>query len=453
MLNIPNQETNYIEFKERFNDDIEKEAVAFLNSDGGKIYIGIKNDGTIAGVTGDVDALLLKIKNRLLDNISPSIMGLCSIETEKIDNRTIIIISLKKGHELLYYIKNKGISESGCFIRIGTSAQPMTRDMIYNLQSRIIPRTLITLESPDQDLEFGDLFIHYKANKKPLDEKTFDKTLDFRTKNGKYNYLAYLMADNNKISIRLGRFYDSDDNFELLEKGIDYGYGCLITGLKKLLDRMGVENITLSKLTGAAERLDKRLVDNKSLREVIINAFMHNDYSTGMLPICEIFQNRFAVRSYGGLLPELTKEAFFDGVSRYRNPEIVRIFKDLDITEGLGFGIRKILKIYDRNIFKFGDEYLYVQLHFDKEVMDSRNENKLKNNSDTKEQGKIESKTEILRLIKENPFITIPELSKRINLSDAGVRKNISILKSDGRIHRIGSNKLGHWEILKDKKK
>jgi predicted HTH transcriptional regulator len=448
-------ETDRLELKEKLTRDLEKEAVAFLNADGGDVYIGIKNNGIPVGVKGDVDAMALKIKGRLLDGISPSTMGLFTIRTETIDGKTVIRVSLKKGRELLYYIKDRGVSESGCFIRIGTSAHPMTRDMIHSLQSRMVPRTLVKLESPEQDLVFGDLFIHYRANGRPLDEKTFDKTLNFRTAEGKYNYLAYLMADNNQISIRLGRFDDSNGNFELIEKGAEFGDGCLVTGLKRLLDRMEVENITLSRLTGAAQRIDKRLVDNKSMREVIVNAFAHNDYSIGMLPICEVFPNRFAVRSYGGLLPELTKEAFFNGVSQYRNPELMRIFKDLRITEGLGFGIRKILLTYDKGIFKFGDGYLYVQLPFDEEVMASRNAHltdgveKSVEKSVEKNGKKSGEKTEskILQLVMERPNTTIRELAKALKIGTTTVNNNLKKLKDQGKIRRVGPDKGGHWEV------
>ena len=439
-------ETDCIELKEKLTDDLEKEAVAFLNTEGGDFYIGVRSDGTIVGVRGDVDTEVQKIKGRLLDKISPSPMGLVSIKTEDHDGKMIIKISLQKGREPLYNIKDKGVSEAGCFIRVGTSAQPMTRDMIHRLQSQIMLRTLLSLISPEQNLVFGDLFIHYKAKKKPLDEKTFDRTLDFRTADGRWNYLAYLMADNNRISVRFARFDDSDNDFKLEEKSIDFGDRCLITGLKQLLDRMEVENITLSKLTGAAERIDMRLVDNKSMREVIINAFTHNDYSTGMLPICEVFQNRFAVRSYGELPYGLTKEEFFAGVSHYRNPELIRIFKDLEITEGLGFGIRKILKVYDKNIFHFGGGNLYVQLPFDKKVMASRNEDRLKT---TARKSRVNSKDEILRLMKDNPSITISELAESLRLTIKGIEYQITKMRKQKIINREGSRKAGIWKILK----
>jgi predicted HTH transcriptional regulator len=189
----------------------------------------------------------------------------------------------------------------------------MTQKMIYSFQTKSFPKSLINIESPEQELSFAELFIHYRRFAKPLDDNTFAKTLNFLTKDGKYNYLAYLMADNNQLSVRFARFNDAGERFELIEKAVEYGNCCLITAIQRILDRFEIENITLSKHTGAAHRIDKRLADAACLREIIINAFAHNDYSYGMLPIFEVFQNRFAVRSYGGLVPQLTVNDFFSG--------------------------------------------------------------------------------------------------------------------------------------------
>lgn len=71
-------ETHRIEYKREFNDtlDLEKEVIAFVNSqEGGIIYIGITKSGHTIGVA-DPDADMLKIKNRIRTNISPSAMGL-----------------------------------------------------------------------------------------------------------------------------------------------------------------------------------------------------------------------------------------------------------------------------------------------------------------------------------------------------------------------------------------
>jgi predicted HTH transcriptional regulator len=273
------------------------------------------------------------------------------------------------------------------------------------------------------------------------------------------------MADNNQLSVRFARFNDAGERFELIEKAIEYGNCCLITAIQRILDRYEIENITMSKLTGAAHRIDKRLVDAKCLREVIINAFAHNDYSYGMLPIFEVFQNRFAIRSYGGLVPQLTVNDFFMGVSALRNPELMRILKDLELVEALGFGIRGITKVYDRNIFEFTDNTIYVQFPFEKEVVDSESnlqsnlesnlqsnlqmQSNLENNLKSNLESRVESKDKILELIAHNPKLNIYAIANYMNYSVSGVKKMIKQLKEEGRIIHTGSRKNGEWVIDK----
>jgi len=435
-------ENELVEFKEKLTDSLEKEAVAFLNAKGGDIYIGVKDNGDVTGIP-NVDKIQLQVKDRLIFGISPSILSLLSISAEKVLDKTVLKITLKEGIEKPYYIKNKGLSESGTFIRIGSSAQPMTQKMIYAFQTKSFPKSLITIESPEQELTFAELFIHYRRFSKPLNDNTFAKTLNFLTSDGKFNYLAYLMADNNQLSVRFARFNDAGKRFELIEKAIEYGNCCLITAIQRILDRYDIENITLSKLTGAAHRIDKRLVDAKCLREVIINAFAHNDYSYGMLPIFEVFQNRFAIRSYGGLVPQLTINDFFLGVSALRNPELMRILKDLELVEALGFGIRGITKIYDRSIFEFTDNTIYVQLPFEKEVAESETESR----GISRGKGRGISRGKILELVRNDSKISVPEIAEIVGLSIKGVEKNIRQLKQEGIIARTSETKSGEWIV------
>jgi len=451
-IHIIEVENDLVEFKVKLNESLEKEAVAFLNANGGDIYIGVKNNGEVVGIP-NIDKVQLQVKDRLVFGISPSILSLISMTTEKFSDKLVLKITLKEGTEKPYYIKEKGLSESGAFIRIGTSSHPMTQKMIYAFQTKSFPKSLINIEAPEQELTFAELFIHYRRYNKPLNDNTFAKTLNFLTSGGKYNYLAYLMADNNQISVRFARFNDAGGRFELVEKGIEYGNCCLITAIQRILDRFEVENITLSKLTGAPHRIDKRLVNAKCLREVIINAFAHNDYSYGMLPICEVFQNRFAIRSYGGLVPQLTINEFFLGVSALRNPELMRILKDVELVEALGFGIRGILEVYHRNIFEFTDNTMYVQFPFDKDVMESKDEvrgiSKVESRGISRGKSRGISRGKILELITENSKISVRELAEIIGLSVKGVEKNILILKREGVLSRTTDTKSGEWTVIK----
>src|SRR5690606_1614373 len=110
-------ETNRIEYKQELTKDveIEKEVVAFLNyREGGIIYIGIDKFGTTCGVS-DVDGDMLKIKDRLKNNILPSCLGLFDVVSEEKVGKNIIKIVVASGTEKPYYVKKYGMSEKGCF--------------------------------------------------------------------------------------------------------------------------------------------------------------------------------------------------------------------------------------------------------------------------------------------------------------------------------------------------
>lgn len=156
------QESNRIEFKVTLNDKLEKEIVAFLNNrEGGVLYIGINDDGHPA-VNPDIDSMQLKIADRIKDNILPSTLGLFDIITENIENIPVIKIIVSSGLEKPYYIKNKGMSPSGCYMRLGTSTQPMSTALIDELYTKRIHTTLRNIPAPRQDLTFAQLKIYYQ---------------------------------------------------------------------------------------------------------------------------------------------------------------------------------------------------------------------------------------------------------------------------------------------------
>lgn len=71
----------------------------------------------------------LKIANRIKNNILPSTLGLFDIATEYVDNIPITKIIVCSGLEKPYYIKSKGMSPNGCYMRLGTSTRPMSTNL------------------------------------------------------------------------------------------------------------------------------------------------------------------------------------------------------------------------------------------------------------------------------------------------------------------------------------
>ncbi|MBO7463082.1 MAG: ATP-binding protein, partial [Bacteroidales bacterium] len=149
-------ETNRIEFKRQYTDDldIEKEVIAFLNyREGGIIYMGIDDSGKPVGVE-DIDNTVLKIKDKIRKNVSPSPMGLFDVLIQKIDDVEVIKIFLASGSEKPYYKTKYGMSTRGCYIRVGTAAEPMPTSMIEDLFACRVRNSLKNIPSPRQKLTF-----------------------------------------------------------------------------------------------------------------------------------------------------------------------------------------------------------------------------------------------------------------------------------------------------------
>ena len=125
-------ETNRIEYKREWTPelDIEKEVVAFLNyKEGGYIYIGIDKDGSTLGVK-DVDDCMLRLKDRIKHNISPSAMGLFDIAEEQKDGRSIVKVTVASGIEKPYFKTKYGMTPRGAYMRVGTSAEPRNKELM-----------------------------------------------------------------------------------------------------------------------------------------------------------------------------------------------------------------------------------------------------------------------------------------------------------------------------------
>ncbi len=353
-------ESNIVELKSELNDKLEKEIVAFLNyREGGDLYIGVDNDGNAVELD-NIDAIQLKAADRIKNGIQPSALGLFDIVKEKYQGKSIIHIIISSGSEKPYYINRHGMSPSGCFIRIGTASQPMTQAMIDDLYARRTHNSLSKIVSPRQNLTFEQLQIYYQSKGLTLNEK-FAENLDLLTEDGKYNYIAYLLADNNGVSVKIAK-YAGKDKVDLIENE-EYGYCSLIKATKSVLDRLEIENKTFAKIT-SKERIEKRLVNPVALREAVINAVVHNDYTREVPPVFEIYSDRIEITSYGGLPMGLSEEDFFGCRSMSRNRELMRVFKDIGLVEQLGSGMSRILKAYDKSAFNISEHYLVVSFKY-----------------------------------------------------------------------------------------
>ena len=429
---MKNLETNRIENKEQLNEDFEQEVIAFLNyKEGGIIYVGINKNGQVVGVD-NTDLTQLQIKDRIKNNIQPSTLGLFDVTVETIDNKEVIKVIISSGTEKPYYLRKKGRTPEGCYIRVGSSKERMTERMIDDMYARRIKNTLKEIDSPRQELTFNQLKIYYEEHGLKLNDN-FLQNLDLLTSEGKYNYNAFLLADENTVSIKLVKYLGTN-KLELLEN-LEFGNRCLITTTQRILDRLNVENTTYAK-------------------EAVINAIVHNDYSYGNSPIIELYSDRIEITSAGGLPQELSQEEFLEGVTAPRNKELIRVFKDVDLIENIGSGVLRILDAYDKSCFKFMEHFLRVSFKYKENPFEYDSKNKVSTDDTINDtlNGTIKltkNEQQILNLIINNNQITREEIVNETNLSDRTISRAIKHLQEVKIIEREGSKKTGSWKILK----
>ena len=437
-------ENSRTEFKVKLVDDLEESVIAFLNKDGGNIYIGIDDNGNIIGLKNNIDFLQRKVKDLIISNIEPSVLGLFDIETLEKNNKKYLKITIAKGYETPYHIKGMGMTPDSCFIRVGSSNEKMDEHLINKMFRERTKNSLKNIISPRQDLTFRDLKIYYVEKGFEIGDN-FEKQLGFYTKDGKYNYVAYLLADENSASIKVAK-YVGDDVDELMEN-YEFGYCSLVKATYRVLEKFRTENKIYAKIT-YPERKEQPMYDYNAVREVIINAIVHNDWSTEYPPKFEFFSDRLEISSFGGIQSEFTEEEFLEGYSAPKNPELMRVFHDLELVEHLGTGIRRILKKYDKSIYNFFPHFIRVSIKY--------NQNEFNYNKSSKEVRKISySNMEltnvqigIIKLVEDSPNITQDEMAKLLGVTARTIRNHIKHLVENEYIKRIGADKNGKWIVI-----
>ena len=426
------------EFKVKLTDKFEEEVISFFNTNGGNIYIGINYKGDIVGINGKIDLLQRTIKDRIKDNIMPSTLGLYDVVTLEENGKKYIKVIIAHGSEGPYYIKGMGMTPDSCFIRVGSSIQSMPYDMINNRVNKRTRTSLRNIVSPKQNLTFSQLKIYYEEKGFNINNN-FLKQLDLYTDDGKYNYNAYLLADNNTVSIKFGK-YAGTNAVDLIENE-DFGNCSLNKATKNILNKIEIENKIFTKIE-YPERKEIKMYDFAAVREAVVNAIVHNDWSNEYAPKFEMFSDRLVISSNGGIQDSTTKEEFLEGFSLPKNKELMKVFNDLDLVEQMGTGIIRILQSYNKESFEFFPNFIRVTFPF--------NENKFKLSKNEIQNSNItETQNNIIGLMLDSPTITQETLARLLDVNIRTIQRNIKILMDMGLVERTGATKKGKWIVKK----
>lgn len=332
------QHENYnIEFKQTYVDSIKKEVIAFGNSDGGKILIGVNDDGKAIGVE-DVDDVMLRVSNCLRDNIVPDIMPFVKISVIVIDDENVVEVVVNAGTNKPYYLKDKGLKPSGVYVRKGSGMQQLSEDGIKEMIISDSGRSYEASRSIVQDLSFDEAEKEFK--KRNVEFKI--NNLNFIGEDGLYTNLAYLLSGQCSVTTKLAIFQGVDK--EIFRDRKEYS-GSLLRQLEEVYYSLDLLNKTKASFEGL-DRIDVCDYPKEAVREALLNMIVHRDYSIEGSNIINVFEDRIEFVSVGGLVSSIELESIFLGASRTRNPRLADVFYRLHLIESYGTGIGKILKSY-----------------------------------------------------------------------------------------------------------
>ena len=437
-------ESNKVELKVKYTNQVVKEIVAFLNAEGGKIYIGVDNDGKVVGVS-NIDQILRSIYDIVASQIEPSAQDMVKTELENINGILVVVIIVKKGISPLYCIKKYGFSASGCAIRVGSSSTEMDAEQIKErYKQRFFDDDVLASSTTNLPiLSFQTLKNSYLEFGYKLNEETFETNLALVNSSGKYNKMAELLSDNNCFSLIFVKF--SGKTKAALSQRSDYGNKSIIFGYRQLMNRIAAENICLSD-TSVRPRKDTFLFNYDSVNEAIINAIVHNDWSIAE-PQVSFFSDRIEILSHGGLPYNLKLNDFFLGISKPRNAKLMKIFSDLDIVDHTGHGVPIIIENYGKGVFKISDNYIIVSIPFNEKVAkEIKTGINVSIDTDLK-LNKIEHK--IILLLLREPTLTTDKIATFLRKTKRTAERYLKNLKEKGYIKREGTDKKGNWVVLK----
>lgn len=336
------RESESVELKVVVVDDIKKEIIAFANCDGGKLYIGVQDDGTVTGLT-DADGAALQVSNMVRDAIKPDLTMFLHYETIVIEGKQIVAVDVQRGTERPYYIARKGLRPEGVYVRQGYSSVPATDTMIRQMIKETDGDRFEKMRSLEQDLTFLAVEKEFSVREIPFGPKQM-QTLKLLNADGIYTNLALLLSDQCTHTIKAAVFQDTEQS---IFKDRREFTGSLMQQLNDVYSYIDLHNQTRATFDKLL-RIDTRDYPEVAVREALLNLMVHRDYGFSASSLISIYSDRIEFVSVGGLMPGIDLEDVMVGLSVCRNQNLANVFYRLQLIEAYGTGIRKIMKAYEK---------------------------------------------------------------------------------------------------------
>ena len=335
-----------VELKSVIVEDMKKEIVAFANSEGGTLYIGINDQGEVIGVE-DADGVMLQASNMIRDSIKPDVTMFVNYAHEQIEQKDIIKITVQKGTDSPYYIAKKGLRPEGVYVRQGASSVPASDHAIRRMIKETDGDTFEVMRSLNQDLTFHAASDEFKARDILFGESQMI-TLGILTAEKLYTNLGLLLSDQCVHTIKAASFEGTTKSVFKDRREFN---GSLLQQMNDAYSFIEVYNKTRAEFL-KLRRIDRRDYPEAAVREALLNSLVHREYAFSGSTLINIFEDRIEFVSLGGLVNGLTANDILFGISQCRNEKLAAVFYRLKLIEAYGTGIQKIMDSYKDCIVK-----------------------------------------------------------------------------------------------------
>lgn len=330
-------ESENTEYKREYVDDICKEVIAFANTNGGKILVGVDDNGNAVGIE-NTDDTYTRLTNSIRDSISPDVTMFVKY---RLDNG-IIEIGISEGTAKPYYLKSKGLKPSGVYVRQGASSVPASPELIRQMIKLSDGDVYETARSLEQDLTFSAAEKVFAEHHLEFNSGKYPALGIVSLSDKLYTNLAKIISDQCEHTIKVAVF--ADDRNTVFKAHREFG-GSVFTQLEEAFDYLMLCNQNPSQIVGI-NRIDRWDYPVEALREALLNSIVHRDYSFSGSIIINVNDSCMEFISLGGLVQGLSADDIKNGISQLRNRNLAEMFHRLNFIESYGTGIRRIFALY-----------------------------------------------------------------------------------------------------------
>ncbi len=427
-------ESEYLELKETVNDHLKKEVIAFANTNGGEIYIGVTREGKVVGVE-NAEPEMERISNMIRDGIKPDLTVYTAVERVTQRDKTLIKITVSRGEKSPYHLSDKGLKPSGVYLRHGVTSVPASDETIRRMIKESDGTAFDRARSLNQDLTFH--FAEGFFEKRTIAfGKNNQRSMQLITGDGYYTNAAWLLSDQCEHSIKCAVY---DGVGKTVFQSRKEFFGSVLKQADEAYEFISLNNKLRSTFKGLL-RVDTRDYPEYAIREALLNTIVHRDYDYSGSTIINIFTDKIEFISLGGLVKGLTLTDIMGGVSQSRNAVIASVFYRLELIESYGTGIKRIIESYQgqkvQPVFAPAPASFVVTLP-------NVNENIPETvNSDYTDEEKV------LNLVKKNKIITRGDVEKVLQSSSFPAINIINKLLNEKKIIRIGAARSTKYALI-----